>query len=109
MSITPEEAGVSTPRHPRSATDSDVAYLEKLGYKQEILGVWFAWMLPAGTPPEVAQALLPALQKAARDPGVAARLLPLGIVQEWEPANRLAAEITHEYDTITQVTSKLRK
>ena len=27
---------MSTPRHPRSATDSDVAYLEKLGYKQEL-------------------------------------------------------------------------
>ena len=46
MAITPEEAGVSTPRHPRSATDSDVAYLEKLGYKQELnrsLGLFSAF------------------------------------------------------------------
>ena len=46
MAITPEEAGVSTPRHPRSTTDSDVAYLEKLGYKQELnrsLGLFSAF------------------------------------------------------------------
>jgi tripartite-type tricarboxylate transporter receptor subunit TctC len=87
----------------------EVPTLSKLGYKQDILGVWFAWMLPAGTPNEVAHALLPALQKAARDPAIAARLLPLGIVQEWEPANRLSAEITREFDTVSQVNSRLKK
>ena len=87
----------------------DVPTLGKLGYKQEILGVWFAWMLPAGTPPEVAQALAPALQKATRDAAIAQRLLPLGIVQEWEPAARVASEITREYDAITQVNNRLKK
>ena len=87
----------------------EVPTLTRLGYKQDILGVWFGWMLPAGTPAEVAQVLLPALQKAARDPAIAGRLLPLGIVQEWEPANRLSAEITREFDTVSQVNSRLRK
>jgi tripartite-type tricarboxylate transporter receptor subunit TctC len=87
----------------------DVPTLGKLGYKQEILGVWFAWMLPAGTPPEMAQALVPALQKATRDPAIAQRLLPLGIVQEWEPAARLGTEITREFDTVTQVHNRLKK
>jgi tripartite-type tricarboxylate transporter receptor subunit TctC len=85
----------------------NVPTLSKLGYRQDLLGVWFAWMLPAGTPPEVTQALLPALQKAARDPAIAARLLPLGLVQEWEPASRLTAEIRREYDTVADVTSRL--
>lgn len=84
-----------------------VPTLSSLGYRQDILGVWFAWMLPAGTPPEVAQALVPALEKAARNPAIAARLLPIGIVQEWEPASRVAAEITREYDTVAEVASKL--
>lgn len=84
-----------------------VPTLSSLGYRQDILGVWFAWMLPAGTPPEVAQALVPALQKAARNPAIAARLLPIGIVQEWEPASRVTAEIRREYDTVADVASKL--
>lgn len=86
-----------------------VPTLSKLGYKQEILGVWFAWMLPAGTPPEVAQALVPALEKAARSPAISARLLPIGIVQDWEAANRLSAEITREYQTVGEVSSRLKK
>src|SRR5262245_4083439 len=46
MAITPEEAGLSTPRDPLSATNADVAYLEKLGYKQELnrsLGLFSAF------------------------------------------------------------------
>ena len=86
-----------------------VPTLSKLGYRQDILGVWFAWMMPAGTPPEVAQALVPALQKVAKDPAIAARLLPLGIVQDWEPAARVAAEIRSEYDTVAEVNSRARK
>ncbi|GAB3763097.1 tripartite tricarboxylate transporter substrate binding protein [Ramlibacter monticola] len=84
-----------------------VPTLSKLGYRQDILGVWFAWMLPAGTPAEVAQVLLPALQRAARNPAVAARLLPLGIVQDWEPATRVVSEIRREYETVADVTSRL--
>jgi tripartite-type tricarboxylate transporter receptor subunit TctC len=87
----------------------NVPTLSKLGYRQDILGVWFAWMLPAGTPPEVAQTLVPALQKAARNPQIAARLLPLGIVQDWEPANRVTAEINREFETVGEVSAKLKK
>lgn len=87
----------------------NVPTLSKLGLRQDILGVWFAWMLPAGTPPEVAQALVPALQKAAKDPAIAARLLPLGIVQDWEPAQRVVAEIRREFETVGEVNGKLKK
>jgi len=86
-----------------------VPTLSRLGYRQDILGVWFAWMVPAGTPPEVAQALVPALEKATRNQAIAARLLPIGIVQDWEPASRLSAEITREYQTVGEVTSRLKK
>jgi tripartite-type tricarboxylate transporter receptor subunit TctC len=87
----------------------NVPTLAKLGYRQDILGVWFAWMLPAGTPPEVAQALTPALQKAARNQAIAGRLLPMGIVQDWEPAQRVVSEINREFDTVGDVSSKLKK
>lgn len=87
----------------------NVPTLTKLGFRQDLLGVWFAWMAPAGTPPEVAQALLPALQKAARNPQIAARLQPLGIVQEWAPGARLAAEITEEYEAVMDLSRRMKK
>jgi hypothetical protein len=49
------------------------------------------------------------LQKAAKDPAIASRLLPLGIVEDWEPAARVAAEIRREYDTVAEVNSRNRK
>lgn len=86
----------------------DVPTLSKLGYKQEIQGVWFGFFAPAGVPPEVAQALLPALERTVKNGAIAARLLPLGIVQEWQPANRMAAEIATEYETVGDLTRKLQ-
>jgi tripartite-type tricarboxylate transporter receptor subunit TctC len=86
-----------------------VPTLTQLGYRQNLLGVWFAWMAPAGTPPEVAQVLLPALQKATRNAQIAARLAPLGLAQTWVPADKLAAEIAEEYETVVELSKKIGK
>jgi tripartite-type tricarboxylate transporter receptor subunit TctC len=86
----------------------EVPTLGKLGYKQELLGVWFGFFAPAGLPPEVAQALLPALQKATRNQQIAARLLPLGITQDWVPGAKLASEITEEYETVGELTRRMQ-
>jgi tripartite-type tricarboxylate transporter receptor subunit TctC len=80
-----------------------VPTLTELGFKQDILGVWLAFFAPAGVPADVVQALVPALERAARNPAIAAQLLPLGIVQEWQPAARLAAEITREFDAVSEI------
>ncbi|MBC7467970.1 MAG: tripartite tricarboxylate transporter substrate binding protein [Ramlibacter sp.] len=86
----------------------DVPTLSKLGYKQEIQGVWFGFFAPAGVPPEVAQTLVPALERSVKNPAIAARLQPLGISQEWSPAARLSAEIAAEYETVGELTRKLQ-
>jgi tripartite-type tricarboxylate transporter receptor subunit TctC len=85
----------------------EIPTLPQLGYRQNLLGVWFALFAPAGTPQDVVQALLPALQKSVLDPAVSQRLLPLGIVQQWEPAAKVAAEITTEYDTVSELTRRM--
>ncbi|MBK6009393.1 tripartite tricarboxylate transporter substrate binding protein [Ramlibacter ginsenosidimutans] len=87
----------------------EVPTLTRLGYRQDLLGVWFAWMLPAGVPDNVVQELTAALHRATRNGEVASRLQPFGLVQDWEPASRVEAEITREYDMIVQVTSRLKK
>jgi tripartite-type tricarboxylate transporter receptor subunit TctC len=85
-----------------------VPTLGKLGYKQELQGVWFGFFAPAGVPPDVAQALTQALEQTARNPAIAARLQPLGIAQEWQPARKLAAEITSEYDTVSELARRMQ-
>jgi tripartite-type tricarboxylate transporter receptor subunit TctC len=85
-----------------------VPTMKKLGYKQDILGVWFGFFAPAGVPPEVVQALTPALEKAAQDKAIAARLLPLGIVQDWEPAAKLTGEIGAEYESVSAILKRIK-
>lgn len=77
-----------------------VPTLGQLGYRQEIQGVWFGFFMPAGTPREVVDIVLPALEKVVRNPEIAARLEPMGILQEWAPGERLAQEIATEYAAV---------
>jgi tripartite-type tricarboxylate transporter receptor subunit TctC len=84
-------------RHPELP---DVPTLTRLGYRQDMLGIWFGFFAPAGVPAEVTQALGPALQKAAENKAVADRLLPMGIVLDYEPAAKLAEQVSTEYEAI---------
>ncbi len=80
-----------------------VPTLRQLGYKTDLLGIWFGYFLPAGVPQSVVDKLLPALEKAARNPSVSAQLLPVGIVQEWSSAKALAEEIGSEYRVVKEL------
>lgn len=82
------------PRFPHVPT------LTRMGYKQDLLGVWFAWLAPAGSPPEVARVLMPALQKVVRNQQFASRLLPLGMTPDWAAGAKLASELTEEFETV---------
>jgi tripartite-type tricarboxylate transporter receptor subunit TctC len=86
----------------------DVPTLSELGYRQELQGVWFAFFAPAGVAPEVVDTLLPALEKVARDKAIATQLQPLGIVQDWLPGEKLAAQVRQEYETVSELVKKGR-
>ncbi len=85
---------------------SDIPTLKSLGYKSEIQGVWFGFFMPAGTPKEMTTLVAKALEKAVKEPAIAAQLLPMGIVQEWSDGAALTNEINKEY---LQVKSLLEK
>ncbi len=87
----------------------DVPTLGQLGYKQEIQGVWFGFFMPEGTPQQVLDKMLPALEKAVTNPDIAARLQPMGIVQEWAPADKLAEEIGREYQAVKTLLEASKK
>lgn len=81
----------------------EIPTLLELGYKQNLPGVWFGFFAPAGVPPEVVQVLVPAIEKAVREPAIASRLLGLGIVQDYAAPDRLLAEIGEEYRAVEQM------
>lgn len=77
--------------------------LSELGYRQNLLGVWLGFFAPAGVGPEVTGALVPAIEKVARDPAIAARLAALGMLQDYASPEKLAEEIREEYRTVERI------
>lgn len=85
---------------------SEIPTLPQLGYRQNLLGVWFAFFAPAGVPPEVTRALVPAIERVAKDPAVAAKLVNLGLLQDWAPPEKLVADIREEHRTLEELAKK---
>lgn len=81
----------------------DVPTLRQLGYKTDILGVWFGFFMPAGVPKTVVDRIVPALEEVARNPGITAQLLPAGIVQEWGSGRALSEEISREFRSVSEL------
>ena len=84
----------------------EVPTLTQLGFAQDFPGVWMAFYGPAGLPAEVTRALVPAVEKVAKDPAIAAKLAPLGIVAGWAPPDKVLAEIQDEHRTLEEVAKK---
>jgi tripartite-type tricarboxylate transporter receptor subunit TctC len=84
----------------------DVPTLAEQGYSQNIFGLWLGFFAPAGVPAEVATVLVPAIEKVVKDPGIAARLLPRGLVQEYASPELLLNEMREEYRTIEELAKK---
>jgi tripartite-type tricarboxylate transporter receptor subunit TctC len=84
----------------------DVPTLAQLGHRQNLLGVWFAFFAPAGVPPEVTRTLVPAIEKVAKDPTIAAKLANLGILQDWAPPEKVVADIREEHRVVEELARK---
>lgn len=84
----------------------DTPTLTELGYKQDLFGLWLGFYAPAGVPAEVSAALVPAVEKAAKDPAVAARLLKLGVVQNYEPPEAMTKALRDGQAMITEIAKK---
>jgi tripartite-type tricarboxylate transporter receptor subunit TctC len=80
--------------------------LAQLGHKQNLLGVWSAFFAPAGVSADVTKTLVSALEKVVKDPTVAARLANLGMVADYEPPEKLIAEIREEHRAAEQIAKK---
>jgi tripartite-type tricarboxylate transporter receptor subunit TctC len=84
----------------------EIPTLPELGYRQNLFGVWLAFFAPAGVPAEVTKALVPAVEKAVKDPAIASKLAGLGMVQDYMAPEKLFAEIREEHRTVEEIAKK---
>jgi len=88
------------------APDYDIPTLRELGFNEELFGVWFSYLAPAGIPEEARKALVGAIEAAVKSPAVAARLAPIGILQSYAPPDTQAAEIRDEFRRVSELAKK---
>ncbi len=85
----------------------NIPTLTDLGYKQELFTSWFAMYGPAGLPEEVKKVLIPAVEKAVKNPELKAKIEKMDFAVHYKsPAEqkKLAAD---EYERGVQIAEKV--
>ena len=84
----------------------DVPTMQELGYPRGLFTVWFAFLAPSGTPSEVVGALVPSIRAASQAPSFGAKLLALGIVEEYDAADSVTTRIREEQQALRSLLGK---
>ena len=90
----------------KAAEYADIPTLKELGYKEELFGVWFSYLAPAGIPEEARKVLVGAIEQAVKAPAVAARLAPLGILQAYASPEAQAVEMREEFRRVAEMAKR---
>jgi tripartite-type tricarboxylate transporter receptor subunit TctC len=85
---------------------ADIPTLRELGFPEELFGIWFSFLAPAGIPEDARKALVSAVEQAVRSPAITAKLAPLGILQTYAGPERQAAEIREESKRVSDMARK---
>ena len=85
---------------------SDIPTLRELGHKEDLFGIWFSFLAPAGIPEDARRSLAGAVEQAVKSPAVAAKLAPLGILQSYAGPEALTAEIRDELKRVSDLARK---
>jgi tripartite-type tricarboxylate transporter receptor subunit TctC len=82
---------------------ADIPTMGELGYPQELFGIWFSFLAPAGIPEEARKALIGAIERAVKSPDITAKLAPLGIMQTYAGPKEHEAEIRAEFKRVSEM------
>jgi tripartite-type tricarboxylate transporter receptor subunit TctC len=85
---------------------ADIPTLRELGYPEELFGIWFAFLAPAGIPEEARKALVGAVEQAVKAPAIAAKLAPLGILQSYATPEQMTTEIREEFKRVSEMAKR---
>jgi tripartite-type tricarboxylate transporter receptor subunit TctC len=90
----------------RVAEYADIPTLKEIGYREELFGIWFSYLAPAGITDDARKALVGAIEQAVKAPAVAAKLAPLGILQAYASPEAQAVEMRDEFQRVAEMAKK---
>ena len=85
----------------------DVPTITDLGYKRELLSGWHGMFGPAGLPEDVKRVLIPAVEKAVRNPETKAKIEKVGYAVEYKSPEEQRRLIINDYETAKAIAVKL--
>ncbi len=85
----------------------NVPSITDLGFGQDLPSIWFAWYAPAGVPEEVKKVLVPAVEKAIKNPELTAKFENMGYVVDYKSPPELRKLVVEEYKTASEIAEKL--
>ena len=85
----------------------NVPTMSDLGYKEQLPSVWFAMYGPSGLPEEVKKVLIPAIEKAIKQPELKARIEKLQFVVQYKSPAEMRKNIAEEYERGLAIANKL--
>jgi tripartite-type tricarboxylate transporter receptor subunit TctC len=84
----------------------DIPTMRELGFREELFGIWFSFLAPAGIPEDARKTLVGAIEQAVKSPAIAARMAPLGILQTYASPEQTTAEIREELKRVSEMGRK---
>jgi|GEM_PF-579989 len=85
----------------------NVPTLIELGYKQELPYLWFAMYGPSGLPGDVKKILIPAIEKAVKDPILRTKMEQLGFTVYYKSPEEFKKIVLEEFDTALAIAKKI--
>jgi tripartite-type tricarboxylate transporter receptor subunit TctC len=85
----------------------DIPTITELGYKQELFTSWFAMYGPAGLPEEVKKVLIPAVEKAVKNPELKAKVQKMDFVVDYKSPAELKKLAADEYEKASAIAVKV--
>jgi len=85
----------------------NIPTITELGYKQELPASWFGMYGPAGLPESVKKVLIPAIEKAAKNPEAKAKLERMHFVIQYKSPDEQRKLVQEEYETALAIAKEV--
>ncbi len=85
----------------------NIPTITELGYKRELLSGWHGMFGPSGMPEEAKRVLIPAIEKAVKQPEAKAKIEKLGYVVEYKSPEEQKKLIINDYETAKAIAVRL--
>jgi len=85
----------------------EIPTLQQLGYNRDLPSAWFALFAPAGVSEEVKKVLIPAIEKAIKNPDLEAKIQKLGYINRYKSPSDHKIQIIRDYEEARSIAVKI--